>query len=187
MADLLNRPNNRRSFNDSNQTTRGRPPSLAVACPGRVEPRWLATLPSCAVNTHAAACAWLLHDAVVPRGFYRLKHRETQSRFRFNDSSRRKAEIAIAFAHDSLLKSTLDDAQGVGGFRSHLEKCGRTCHCVPGAGGVFRLFEHPKVKALRTNAANAQAARDAAERRQANANLNAPPGETAGAGQQGGK
>jgi phage shock protein A len=53
--------------------------------------------------------------------------------------------------------------------------------------GVFGFLNTQKVKALRTNVANAQAARDAAERRQANANLNTPPGETAGAGQQGGK
>ncbi len=53
--------------------------------------------------------------------------------------------------------------------------------------GFFGFLNTQKVKALRTNAANAQAARDAAERRQANANLNAPPGETAGAGQQEGK
>jgi len=45
----------------------------------------------------------------------------------------------------------------------------------------FGFLNTQKVKALRTNAANAQAARDAAERRQANANLNAPPGGTAGA------
>jgi hypothetical protein len=53
--------------------------------------------------------------------------------------------------------------------------------------GFFGFLNTQKVKALRTNAANAQAARDAAERGQANANLNAPAGETAGAGQQGGK
>ena len=53
--------------------------------------------------------------------------------------------------------------------------------------GFFGFLNTQKVKALRTDAANTQAARDAAERRQANANLNAPPGETAGAGQQGGK
>src|SRR6266581_9005865 len=47
--------------------------------------------------------------------------------------------------------------------------------------GFFGFLNTQKVKALRTNAANAQAARDAAERRQANANLNAPPGGTAGA------
>ncbi len=49
----------------------------------------------------------------------------------------------------------------------------------------FGFLNGQKVKALRTNAANAQAARDAAERRQANANLNAPPGGTAGAEQRG--
>jgi hypothetical protein len=52
--------------------------------------------------------------------------------------------------------------------------------------GFFGFLNTQKVKALRTNAANAQASRDAAERRQANANLNAPPGGTAGA-EQGGK
>jgi len=52
--------------------------------------------------------------------------------------------------------------------------------------GFFGFLNTQKVKALRTNAANAQAARDAAERRQANANLNAPPGGTAGV-EQGGK
>src|SRR5260370_18109029 len=53
--------------------------------------------------------------------------------------------------------------------------------------GFFGFLNTQKVKALRTNAANAQAARDAAERRQANPNLKAPPGATAGAGQQEGK
>src|SRR5260370_10847134 len=53
--------------------------------------------------------------------------------------------------------------------------------------GFFGFLNTQKVKALRANAANAQAARDAAERRHANANLNAPPGETAAAGQQQGK
>jgi hypothetical protein len=52
--------------------------------------------------------------------------------------------------------------------------------------GFFGFLNTQKVKALRTNAANAQAARDAAEGRQANANLNPPPGGTAGA-EQGGK
>src|SRR5438046_9033759 len=44
----------------------------------------------------------------------------------------------------------------------------------------FGFLNTQKVKALRTNAANAQAASDAAERRQANANLNAPTGGKAG-------
>src|SRR5260370_30581753 len=52
--------------------------------------------------------------------------------------------------------------------------------------GFFGFLNTQKEKALRTNAANAQAARDATERRQANANLNAPPGGTAGL-EQGGK
>ena len=52
--------------------------------------------------------------------------------------------------------------------------------------GFFGFLNTQKVKALRTNAANAHAARDAAERGQANANLNAPPGGTAGP-EQGGK
>jgi hypothetical protein len=52
--------------------------------------------------------------------------------------------------------------------------------------GFFGFLNTQKVKALRTNAANAQAARDAAEHGQANANLNTPPGETAKA-EQGGK
>src|SRR6266436_713939 len=52
--------------------------------------------------------------------------------------------------------------------------------------GFFGFLNTQKVKALRTNAANAQVARDAAERRQANANLNAPPGGAAGT-DQGGK
>jgi len=49
---------------------------------------------------------------------------------------------------------------------------------------VFGFLNSQKVKALRINAANAQAARDAAERRQAQAKLNDPVGGTAGAGQQ---
>ena len=75
---------------------------------------------------------------------YRLKHRETQSRFKFTRSSKFQAEIAIAFAHDPLLKSTPNDAQGIGGFRSHVKKRDRTRHSIPGSGGVFRLFEQPK-------------------------------------------
>jgi predicted nucleic acid-binding Zn-ribbon protein len=46
---------------------------------------------------------------------------------------------------------------------------------------VFGFLNSQKVKALRINAANAQAARDAAERRQAQAKLNDPIGGTAGA------
>jgi hypothetical protein len=52
--------------------------------------------------------------------------------------------------------------------------------------GFFGFLNTQKVKALRTNAANAQVARDTAERRQAKANLNAPPGGAAGP-EQGGK
>src|SRR6266516_2375493 len=52
--------------------------------------------------------------------------------------------------------------------------------------GFFGFLNTKKVKALRTNAANAQAVRDAAEHGQANANLNAPPSGTAGV-EQGGK
>jgi len=48
---------------------------------------------------------------------------------------------------------------------------------------VFGFLNSQKVKALRINAANAQAARDAAERRQAQAKLNDPVGGTAGAEQ----
>jgi hypothetical protein len=48
----------------------------------------------------------------------------------------------------------------------------------------FGFLNNQKLKALRTNAANAQAARDAAERRQANPKLNAPTGGIAGAEQQ---
>src|SRR5882762_7604957 len=46
---------------------------------------------------------------------------------------------------------------------------------------VFGFLNSQKVKALRINAANAHAARDAAERRQAQAKLNDPIGGTAGA------
>jgi hypothetical protein len=49
---------------------------------------------------------------------------------------------------------------------------------------VFGFLNSQKVKALRMNAANAQAAHDAAERRQAQAKLNDPIGGTAGAEQQ---
>jgi hypothetical protein len=48
----------------------------------------------------------------------------------------------------------------------------------------FGFLNSQKVKALRTSAANAQAARDAAERRQAQAKLNDPTGGTAGAEEQ---
>jgi hypothetical protein len=48
----------------------------------------------------------------------------------------------------------------------------------------FGFLNSQKVKALRMNAANAQAARDAAERRQAQAKLNDPTGGTAGAEEQ---
>ena len=50
--------------------------------------------------------------------------------------------------------------------------------------GFFGFLNSQKVKALRMNAANAQAARDAAERRQAQARLNDPTGGTAGAEEQ---
>ena len=40
----------------------------------------------------------------------------------------------------------------------------------------FGFLNIQKIKAVRANAANAQAGRDAAERRQANAKLNAPGG-----------
>jgi hypothetical protein len=48
----------------------------------------------------------------------------------------------------------------------------------------FGFLNIQKIKAVRTNATNTQAARDAAQRRQANAKQNAPTGETAGAEQQ---
>src|SRR5438876_4158971 len=49
----------------------------------------------------------------------------------------------------------------------------------------FGVLNVQKVKALRTNAANAQVARDAAERRHAQQTLNAQTGDTTGAEQQG--
>jgi hypothetical protein len=49
----------------------------------------------------------------------------------------------------------------------------------------FGFLNSQKVKALRTNATNAQAARDAAERRHAHEKLNAPTSGTAGTEQQG--
>jgi hypothetical protein len=55
-------------------------PSLPAVCPMLVVWRWLAALPSCAVDKLYVASVWLLHDAVVPQDVYRLKHRETQSR-----------------------------------------------------------------------------------------------------------
>ena len=75
---------------------------------------------------------------------YRLKHRETQSGFSFSRCFECRAEIAIAFARDPLLKSTPDGPKGIGGVWSHVKKRDRTCHSVPGSGGVFRLFEQPK-------------------------------------------
>src|SRR5437764_11276132 len=81
-------------------------PFLPAAYSAPVASRSLAALPSCAVNKLIVACVWLVHDAVVPRSVYRLKHRETQFRFRFNGSSCRRAEIAIAFVDNWLLKGT---------------------------------------------------------------------------------
>src|SRR5437867_6706316 len=48
----------------------------------------------------------------------------------------------------------------------------------------FGFLNIQKIKTVRTNAANAQAARNAAERRQPNAKLNAPIGKNAGTEQQ---
>jgi hypothetical protein len=55
-------------------------PSLSAVCLMLAEWRWLAAPLSCVADTLYVVCVWLVHDAVVPRDFYRLKHRETQSR-----------------------------------------------------------------------------------------------------------
>ena len=44
-----------------------RVPALSAVCLMLAAWRWLAALPSCAVNTLYVACVWLVHDAVVPR------------------------------------------------------------------------------------------------------------------------
>jgi uncharacterized protein YlxW (UPF0749 family) len=93
-----------------------------------------------------------------------LKHQETQFRFTFNRSSRRQAEIAIAFAYASLLKATLMTPRELASFAV-------TSKSVTGLAIVFLVLAAflgflniQKVKALRINAANAQITRDAAER-----------------------
>jgi hypothetical protein len=53
--------------------------SLSAVCLMRVAWRWLAALFSCAADTLYVSCVWHVHDAVVPRDVYRLKHKETQS------------------------------------------------------------------------------------------------------------
>src|SRR5439155_10650529 len=125
-------------------TLRERTPCLSVACLVLAASRWLAALLSCVLNKLVVACAWLVHDAVVPRRVLSIKTSRNAIRIQIHRSSKCQAEIAIAFAHDPLLKSTPNEPQGIGGFRSHVKKRDRTCHCVPGSGRVFRLFEQPK-------------------------------------------
>jgi predicted RNase H-like nuclease (RuvC/YqgF family) len=96
---------------------------------------------------------------------YRLKHRETQSRFRLKRSSKCRAEIAIAFGTTS---------KNVAGLAIVL--------LVVAA--FFGFLNSQKVKVLRAKAANAQAVRDGAEHRQAQEKQNDPSGVTAGTEQQ---
>src|SRR5206468_6050299 len=156
-------------------------PSLPTAYLAPAASRWLATPPSCAVNKLVVACAWLVHDAVVPRSVYRLKHRETQ--FRFNGSSGRQGEIAIAFTNHWLLKRTpMANREWVFSRATQRTVSGLTIVFLVLA-AFFGFLNNQKVKALRTNATNAQVARDAAERSHAQ-QTNAPTGGTTGAEQQ---
>jgi hypothetical protein len=90
---------------------------------------------------------------------YRLKHGKTQSGLSANRSSTREAKIAIAFAHDSLLKSTLMTPWGSAVF-------GVTAKSVTGLAilflvlaAFFGVLNIQKMKAVRVNAAKPQAAR----------------------------
>src|SRR5206468_8904305 len=158
-------------------------PSLPTAYLAPAASRWLATPPSCAVNKLVVACAWLVHDAVVPRSVYRLKHRETQ--FRFNGSSSRQGEIAIAFMDNWLLQGKSMANRG-SVFSTAMQRTVSGLAIVfLVLGAFFGFLNIQKVKAIRTNAANAQVARDAAEGRHAQQTLNAQTGDTTGAEQHG--
>jgi hypothetical protein len=96
---------------------------------------------------------------------------------------RPKPEFAIAFAHHLLLKSTLmTDRES--GFTVAQRTVSGLAILFLALAAFFGFLNIQKIKALRTNATNAQAARNAAERRQANAKLNAPIGGNAGTEQQ---
>src|SRR5881398_2886841 len=93
-------------------------------------------------------------------------------------------EIAIAFTNHWLLKRTpMANREWVFSTATQRTVSGLTIVFLVLA-AFFGFLNIQKVKALRTNATNAQVARDAAERRHAQQALNAQTGDTAGAEQQ---
>jgi archaellum component FlaC len=104
-----------------------------------------------------------------------LKHRETQ--FRFNASSGRQREIAIAFMDDWLLQGkSMATRDSVFSTATQRTVSGLAIVFLV-LGAFFGFLNIQKVKALRTDAATAQVARDAAERRHAQ-QTNTPMGGT---------
>jgi hypothetical protein len=141
---------------------------LPAACLIPVARRWLAALPSCALDTLYAACVWLVHGAVVPRACLIGRNDEKRNLIEL-DYFRTAAfehEIAIAFLHDSFKKAPLSMAHRESAASSSTPKsvAGLAILLLVLA-AFFGFLNTQKVKALRITVATAQAARDAAERR----------------------
>jgi len=100
-------------------------------------------------------------------------------------SSGGQGEIAIAFMDNWLLQGkSMANREWV--FSTAMQRTvGGLAIVFLVLAAFFGFLNIQKVKALRTNAANAQVARDAAERRHAQQTLNAQTGDTTGAEQQG--
>jgi hypothetical protein len=93
--------------------------------------------------------------------------------------SSHEPEIGIAFAHDSFKKADSMAHRESAVFAITPKSVAGLATLFLVLAAVFGFLNSQKVKTLRTNVANAQAARDAAERRRVQMKPNAPTGGTA--------
>ena len=142
--------------------------------------RWLAALLSCAVNTLYVACVWLVHDAVVPRACLSVETaRNAIAMGRNHSPQTARLKLGLRFLRDSSKKAhSMAHPQSVVSTLTPKSVAGvATVLLVLAA--VFGFLNGQKMKALRAGVANAQAARDAAERR-TREKVNKAAGGTAG-------
>src|SRR5260370_12228499 len=138
---------------------------------------------SCAANRLFAAYVWLALDVAAPWRVYRLKSRGMQSEFEFQRMPVVPGKSEFAFGRHSLLQEHTLMMRPKSAISAVTPKTliGLSLLLLILA-AIFGLLNSHKVKTLRTNVANADAARDAAEHRGAVQQRNPETRETAVAG-----